>query len=161
MREKGFTYVEVLVSVVIFLFVSEIFCGLMFFSNRIFNENILDGEYASQIFFAESCIQRDIFQARSIDVISDSKILICDSKGNTICYYLEQDPYAQENMYKVLSKTLYRKENNENAQPITQYFKEILFKKEILQECTRIEVKLITEKTQRILERYYEKDYLQ
>lgn len=151
---KGFTYIEVLSSIIIIFFVAEIFCSLAFFQRKIFSENILRGEYKRQLIFAESYLKRDLFQGKEISVISQDELLIRDYSGNQIYYYLALDPYREENMFRDLSKTLYRKVNNENSQPITQYFKDIIFSEENGWDYRKIKAVMITEKSELILEEY-------
>lgn len=121
LNNKGTTFIEIISSTLILLFIFQLIFNLFIISKNFKEENFFDGEYRRQLHFAESYLKRDFFESVSGRKAGTNQLELSLHSGEIITYYLGEDPYGDESWKGKSSKTLYRKVSGENAQPLTQY----------------------------------------
>ncbi len=158
LNNKGITFIEMISSTVILLFIFQLIFNLLIISNVFREENYFDGEYRRQLHFAESYLKRDFFQSLSGREAGNNQLELLMYSGEVITYYLGDDPYGDESWEGKSKKTLYRKVSGENAQPLTQYC-DVFIVEELAQENFKIlKAQLYGGERKILTEGYYDKN---
>lgn len=153
---RGLTFIEVMSSTVIILFIFQLVFNLFIFQKKFSEENYLNGEYRRQLHFAESYLKRDFYESISGRKQSTNYLELVNYSGEIITYYLAKDPYGEESWKKRSGKTLYRKIAGENAQPLTQYCEGFSVIEIVGENTTKLEAEIRGGKRKIIIEEYYE-----
>ena len=126
LNNNGTTFIEIISSAVILLFIFQIIFNLLIISKIFTEENFFDGEYKRQLHFAENYLKRDFFESAYGRKSGANRLELTFYSGKMITYFLGDDPYGEESWEGKSNKTLYRKVSGENAQPLTQYCDEFI-----------------------------------
>lgn len=153
---RGATFVEVISSTLILLFIFQIIFNLFIFQKKFSEENYLNGEYRRQLYFAESYLKRDFFESSSASKQGENSIVLTSHKGQLITYYLATDPYGEESWQGKSGKTLYRKISGENAQPLTQYCDGFYVNELLGEKRLKFKVEIRGGDKSLLIEEYYE-----
>jgi len=154
---RGLTFVEIISSTLILLFIFQLIFNLFIFQKKFSEENYLNGEYRRQLHFAETYLKRDLYGSVFARKQGKSNLELRNYTGEVLNYYLVSDPYGEESWKGKSEKTLYRKVVGENAQPLTQYCDK--FNLEEIVEGERVKIKVEIRGGNRIIlvEEYYDK----
>ncbi len=156
-NNKGVTFVEIISSTLILLFIFQLIFNLIIFQKNFSEKNYLNGEYRRQVHFAESYLKRDFYGSISARKQGSGNLELTNFKGEIITYYLAKDPYGEESWKSKSGKTLYRKVTGENAQPLTQYCNSFNLEEILLGERVKVIAELRGGGKMIIVEEYYEK----
>ncbi len=156
LKKAGFTFIEVLLASLILSLLFHSSFNLLLFQKKFTQENFLRSEYQRQLNFAESWLRRDIFESRQVRVLPGNELEFTSYSGQTIRYYLASDPYQAESWEKKSQKTLYRKENKESGQPLTQFNSEFFCWEENYSAYRKLNISLSAGELLLKLEEVYE-----
>src|SRR6056297_2893762 len=154
---KGTTFIEIISSTVILLFLCQISFSLLVIQKNFYEDNYFLGEQKRQLQFAQTYLKRDFYESVSARKFGDNILELRSYSGKIISYYLAYDPYGEESWKQQSKKTLYRKISGENAQPITQYCGEFFVKEEYHNDYIKVEATLFGGSKYITVEEYYEK----
>lgn len=114
---------ESILGVSIFFVSFGFFLNFLFWINDNLTENIFYQEERNQLYFAEIYLRRDLKEAVDFRRSRRDKLLIEKyDKDKNVEYSISKDAFAENNLYRIPSRTLYRKGGNNRREPLTQFF---------------------------------------
>lgn len=156
LKQDGFTFIEAILASLILFLIFQMSFSLLLFQKKFTEDNFLRGEYQRQLNFAESWLRRDFFESRQVRALPGNELEFTSYSGEITKYYLASDPYQSESWKKKSQKTLYRKQDNEKGQPLTQFNSSFLCWEENFPDYKKINLELYAGELLLKMEEVYE-----
>ena len=154
-KSPGISYLEVITSIMLSALLLGPWVQLLSSEVQFYRMYRQQYECHLQLDFALAWLERDLFQAKEVTVNSSGELVLKNYENQNIRYFLASDPYSAENIWRIPSKTLYRKVGTENSQPLTQFFSQVHFTNMVYGKYGVVIIQLETPRSSRQLEVYY------